>query len=121
MAIDSFSEFCTFLPGRYPRQAELVQSLAGFPTVWMACGNSHSVVIGAGGEAMAFGLNTHGQVGSSVTLFYAVLFRSPSEMHLPISCGATRRRAVLCVYCVGASGWHSSRGMTTPATIPGDR
>lgn len=86
MVIDTFPDFCVFLPGRYPLQAELVQSLAGFPTVWMACGNSHSVVIGAGGEAMAFGLNTHGQVGSSVTLFYAVLLRSNSEMHSPIAC-----------------------------------
>lgn len=43
-------------------QAELVQSLVGFPAAWIACGNSHSVVIGATGGAMAFGLNTHSQV-----------------------------------------------------------
>ncbi|CAN0447627.1 unnamed protein product, partial [Laminaria digitata] len=40
----------------------LVQSLVGFPAMWMACGNNHSVVIGATGGAMAFGLNTHSQV-----------------------------------------------------------
>ncbi|CAM9973240.1 unnamed protein product, partial [Hapterophycus canaliculatus] len=53
---------CVGGDGTDRRQAALVQSLAGFPTLWMACGNSHSVVIGAGGEALAFGLNTHGQV-----------------------------------------------------------
>ncbi|CAM9423866.1 unnamed protein product [Scytosiphon promiscuus] len=54
---------CVGGDGTDRRQAAVVQSLAGFPTVWMACGNSHSVVIGAGGEALAFGLNTHGQLG----------------------------------------------------------
>lgn len=54
---------CVGGDGTDRRQAALVQSLAGFPAVWMACGNSHSVVIGAGGEALAFGLNSHGQVG----------------------------------------------------------
>lgn len=113
-----------------PRQAELVQSLAGFPTVWMACGNSHSVVIGAGGEAMAFGLNTHGQVGSCATLFHAVLLHAPPRnasttfvFGLYILPGKALRRAVLRIYCMGsgASGWHSSQGVTTTVTIPGDR
>lgn len=43
-------------------QAELVRPLVGFPAIWMACGNSHSVVVGGNGVAMAFGLNNHGQV-----------------------------------------------------------
>lgn len=53
---------CVGGDGRDRKQAAPVPSLAGFPTVWMACGNSHSVVIGAGGDALGFGLNTHGQV-----------------------------------------------------------
>lgn len=53
---------CVGGDGTDRKQAALVQTLAGFPAVWMACGNSHSVVIGSGGEAVAFGLNTHGQV-----------------------------------------------------------
>lgn len=47
-------------------------SLAGFPTVWMACGNSHSVVIGAGGDALGFGLNTHGQVSRGRLDFFCL-------------------------------------------------
>ncbi|CAB1107056.1 unnamed protein product [Ectocarpus sp. CCAP 1310/34] len=54
---------CVGGDGRDRKQAAPVPSLAGFPTVWMACGNSHSVVIGAGGDALGFGLNTHGQLG----------------------------------------------------------
>ena len=47
-----------------------MQSLVGFPAVWMACGNSHSVVIGANGGVMAFGLNTHGQVTRCLVLVF---------------------------------------------------
>lgn len=39
-----------------------MRPLVGFPAIWMACGNSHSVVVGGNGVAMAFGLNNHGQV-----------------------------------------------------------
>ncbi|CAM9858461.1 unnamed protein product, partial [Sphacelaria rigidula] len=54
---------CVGGDGTDRKQAALVQSLAGFPAVLLACGNSHSIVIGADGEAVAFGLNTHGQLG----------------------------------------------------------
>lgn len=93
-------------------QPRLVEGLRTFFAVDASCGNYHTVVLTATGNVLAFGENTHGQLG----LRGRQPRRTPTLMHLPgrvvaVSCGKEHTCVLLADGDVIACGTYRACGI----------